>query len=89
MDRIDTLPEELIAEIYRNVFLDSLEAVKKMDTCTTCGTNLVLKNYMVGDYLCIACHQKLCLRCWHRCNNYGMGFRPFDKICQSCRNMPA
>jgi hypothetical protein len=86
MSRIDLLPEEIISEIYKNIFSDSLDIIKKIDTCNICNTNLVIKTYMGGDYLCITCHKKMCLQCWHRCNNYGMGFQPFNRVCQLCRN---
>jgi hypothetical protein len=85
MSRINQLPDELIIEIYQHVFQDSLNIINKMDTCNMCGTNLIFKTYMVGNYLCITCHKKLCLKCWHRCNNYGMGFQPFNKVCAACR----
>ena len=49
MSRINQLPDELITEVYRHVFQDSLNIIKKIDTCNMCGTNLIFKAYMVGN----------------------------------------
>ena len=88
MSRINRLPDEIITEIYHHVFQDSLNIIEKMETCNICGKNLVFETYMLGDYLCITCHKRLCLTCWHRCNNYGMGFQPLNKVCFVCRRNP-
>ena len=78
---INQLPDEIINNIFRFVYSDCLNEIKKINGCYICDS---IKNKIIGK--CKLCNNNLCNICHLQVNNYYRGYQPYVGICFTCRN---
>ena len=84
---LNDLPEEILEEIYRHVFIHSLKKIINIKNCVSCDTCLPSQFSPCKNTICDYCLGQVCLECSLRMRNFGRGYQTMNGKCYKCRKI--
>ena len=85
--KLNDLPEDILEEIYKHVYFDSLERITQMNKCVSCDTCIQSHFSPCLQTICDCCFGRVCSDCSLRMRNFGRGFQLMNGKCYKCRKM--